>query len=159
MHVSLLISCPCFESENQIYLWVGKNISNYKGLGRLLLLITKYSLFSKQFIWRASKSEYFTGTQNPPVWTMPRLHRSYFSPTTEQTTSVLGCGYHVHISHQLANLSMIVNQVIPHQRNSSLSWRSASLNRPRKAFFGGKESRLSWLWEELYAKLLRLGQL
>ena len=32
-------------------------------------------------------------------------------------------------------------------------------NRPRKAFFDGKESRLSWLWEELYAKLLRLGQL
>ena len=32
--------------------WQKKNISNYKGLGigRLLLLITKYSLFSKQFI-------------------------------------------------------------------------------------------------------------
>ena len=88
--------------------WQKKNISNYKGLGigRLLLLITKYSLFSKQFIWRASKAEYFTGTQNPLVWTMRRLHRSYFSPTKEQTTSVLGCGYHVHISHQLVSLWM-----------------------------------------------------
>ena len=31
--------------------------------------------------------------------------------------------------------------------------------RPKTAFFGGNESGVSWLWEELYAKLLGLGQL
>ncbi len=31
--------------------------------------------------------------------------------------------------------------------------------RPKTAFFGGDESGVSWLWEELYAKLLGLGQL
>ena len=31
--------------------------------------------------------------------------------------------------------------------------------RRKTAFFGGKESGVSWLWEELYAKLLGLGQL
>ena len=31
--------------------------------------------------------------------------------------------------------------------------------RRKTAFLGGKESGVSWLWEELYAKLLGLGQL
>lgn len=74
---------------------------------------------------------------------MQRLIRSYFSPTKEQTTSILGCGYHVHISHQIANLSMIINQVIPYQRNSSLSWRSASLK------LTGWPVELSKQWEEM----------
>ena len=69
---------------------------------------------------------------------MQRLLTSYFSPTKEQTTSLLGCGYHVHISHQIANLSMIINQ-----RNSSLSWRSASLK------LTGWPVELSKQWEEM----------
>ena len=32
-------------------------------------------------------------------------------------------------------------------------------NVEKQPFFGGKESGVSWLWEELYAKLLGLGQL
>ena len=32
-------------------------------------------------------------------------------------------------------------------------------NAQKQPFFGGKESGVSWLWEELYAKLLGLGQL
>ena len=45
------------------------------------------------------------------------------------------------------------------KRFAGKTFKKKKKKRRKTAYFGGKESGVSWLWEELYAKLLGLGQL
>ena len=101
MHVSLLIYCPWFESENQIYLWVGKKHQQLQRIRQAVAFNYKIFTVQQTIYLKSVKSRiFYRDTKSSSLDDAKFAPKLFF---TNQRANNISFGLWLSCSHQSSN--------------------------------------------------------